>query len=87
VKKTAKRDITLVYGEDWIGVYADGELLRQNHDVSVGEFCEALGWKVKHVAADPEWLERNGTLPQKLREVKKEKPSGISAFAQMLGLE
>jgi len=69
---------TIVYGDDWTGLYADGSLLAEGHSLSTHE---VLDWarshgpvaKVEEVHADTSWLEDCGNLPGQLREVRVQK--------------
>lgn len=69
--------ITVASADDWIGVYADGELIHEGHSVDLTYFISYimplaginLGWEVKN--ADEDWLvEDVGNFPTDLAEVK-----------------
>jgi hypothetical protein len=62
--------ITLVYGEDWIGIYRDGKLIVQGHQFSECEVLEALGYEYESVNANGKWLCERGNLPKSLDDVK-----------------
>jgi hypothetical protein len=62
--------ITYVRGQDWEGLYIDGELVEEGHSICVEEVVEALGFTCERIMADQEWLEDRGDLPYCLGEVK-----------------
>ncbi|MBW3113530.1 hypothetical protein KYJ26_16875 [Bacillus sp. MCCB 382] len=69
-------EIVIVSGDDWEGIYVDGGLEYEDHEVyqylpdvicdyKTFESCEE-----KHLNSEGiEWLELHGRLPQKLSEV------------------
>lgn len=64
--------ITLVQGDDWQGLYADGSLLDEGHEITIKQLCDAMGIECEVVTPDQEWLEDRGSLPDDLSEVKSE---------------
>ena len=64
--------ITLVRGQDWEGLYADGTLLDEGHEITVKQLCDAMGIECEVVTPNQEWLEDLGSLPDDLFEVKVE---------------
>jgi hypothetical protein len=66
-------DVTFVDGDDWDGIYVDGNLKVENHCLDIGELCEATGIKVNIIAPDEDWLAENGSLPELLKDVKEYK--------------
>ena len=66
--------ITIVSGDDWEGVYRNGRLVCEGHIVNCYEALRSLGYPVKCVTADQDWLEDNGRLPDRLSEVVEAKP-------------
>jgi hypothetical protein len=64
-------DVTIVWGEDWEGLYIDGELKAQGHLISAKDVLDALGLELDEIEADGDWLGERGDLPQKLEEVKR----------------
>lgn len=75
------KSITFVEGDDWRGIYIDGELYREGHSHSASDIVEALfdaadGVEEEElfsvVYADLQWLYDEGSLPQKLEDVKVE---------------
>ena len=63
--------ITLVRADDWEGVYFDGELVHQHHSIDVEDILQLLDIKVDRVHPDQNWLDRRGSLPKRLRDVKR----------------
>ena len=61
--------IVLVRGEDWVGLYKEGNLLTENHSLSIDEVLTALGIEHDVLWADDEWLNERGWLPNKLTNV------------------
>ena len=59
-------------GDDWNGLYLDGVLVQQGHEVSVRSVLKALGIECEEVWCDNEWLEGQGELPAALDEVVRE---------------
>lgn len=56
---------------DWQGLYIDGKLVMENHQLGLYEVLDAIGIKYKYVQADADWLSSVGRLPEKLSLVKK----------------
>lgn len=70
--ETSQTSITHVLGDDWAGVYVNGELFCEGHSVSHWDWLallEKLGFSAGQVEADTAWLEDNGRLPAKLTDV------------------
>lgn len=65
-----KIDIKIVDGDDWSGLYINGELKDEGHSLRVSEVLEILGFKVETFEADYDWLEEMGSLPKKFSQVK-----------------
>jgi hypothetical protein len=65
-----KTKLTIVSGEDWKGIYADGKLLSEGHSLNIREILENLGYDVDDFDVNQEWLENEG-LPKDLKKVKK----------------
>jgi hypothetical protein len=68
--------MTFVWGDDWSGVYIDGELVDEGHSISAYSAAEIAiekratelqGWP-----CDIEWLHDQGSLPKLLSDVKRE---------------
>ncbi|HJY98116.1 MAG TPA: hypothetical protein VJ227_00145 [Patescibacteria group bacterium] len=69
-----EHSITLVYGEDWEGLYVDGRLYTQDHRISVTDVFDvlsSLGIKIKaeQIECDYEWLEEKGGFPTDIADV------------------
>lgn len=72
------KQVVLVGGDDWEGLYIDGVLYRQNHSLYPRDILEALeeadvDLMISFVKAKERWLEKVGRLPLLLKNVKKEK--------------
>ena len=67
------KEVTIVYGDDWEGLYVDGKLVAQNHSVSAISALESLGFSVNQKEVDYAWLLDEGNLPDSLSDVKMEK--------------
>jgi hypothetical protein len=61
--------LTVVTGDDWSGLYVDGEWMAEGHHVEAEDVCRALGISVDFLEAHQEWLDRRGALPSKLHNV------------------
>ena len=66
------KSIILVDGDDWIGLYVDGVLTDEGHDVTIQELC----WRVKdepftisYETCDPDWICEVGNFPHKIEDV------------------
>lgn len=66
----AELKITVITGEDWEGLYVNGELVRQGYRVTLKDVLEIFGLSLKVVDCDEDWLGARGGLPAKLSEVK-----------------
>lgn len=62
----ASSGLTYVYGDDWCGLYRDGQLLSQGHSFGSCELLELVGLDVQHLEADPDILSVEGALPDSL---------------------
>jgi hypothetical protein len=62
--------VTYVVGNDWEGLYVDGEIVNQGHTLRLQDLAEALKIDLHTVEPDDEWLGKVGHLPQKLSKVK-----------------
>jgi hypothetical protein len=68
-----KQKINFVNAEDWAGLYIDGKLVLEDHNLHWGQVLEALGIDYESDTIDEEWMEKWGRLPSKFKEVKLEK--------------
>lgn len=72
-------NIALVSGDDWQGLYLNGELVMQNHSLRLVDVLQCLTDRCddicdfKQITADEEWLESWGNLPQRLDAVEESK--------------
>lgn len=64
--------VTYVYGDDWDGVYIDGELRWEGHSISPMELLELVGIAPKSITADYDWLCEHANLPKLLKDVVRE---------------
>ena len=64
------RDIVIVHGDDWMGVYVNGKRVAENHSIYGDEMLAALGIEFEYRTADSEWLDEHGRLPDELSDVK-----------------
>lgn len=62
------KKITFVYADDWMGLYIDGELVRENHSLEPDDVLLELGIKYDDFWAE---VEDGGRLPKKLKDVKR----------------
>ena len=65
--------ITLVSnGDDWEGLYVDGELVVEGHSITARDMANALGADMENVYVSYEWLGgKVNTLPQRLSKIPK----------------
>lgn len=68
--------IDYVFGSDWCGLYANGELVMEGHSMNALDVLEwvrdedvAIG-SIATMQADDAWLEERGDLPKHIRDVK-----------------
>ena len=61
--------VTLVKADDWAGLYLDGKLIEQGHDIRIDDLLRHLGIKAEILWANDEWLNKLGGLPTNLEEV------------------
>ncbi len=65
------KKFVLVRGDDWEGLYIDGELRYQHHEVPVENIIYHLGLdNFEFHNVDDDWLFEQGELPDKLHRVK-----------------
>ncbi len=62
--------ITIVYGDDWEGLYLNGVLVTENHSLHVGEVLEALEISCGYEETDREWMDERRCLPRLLDDCK-----------------
>lgn len=62
--------ITWVMGDDWSGLYVDGERKIQGHSITARDVFEALNISPTVVYPDEKWLEDIGSLPSQLTAVR-----------------
>ena len=69
-KPAKKLQVTHVSGDDWEGIYIDGKLVEEGHNVQLRDFAKHVGITLQEIEADLEWLEDEGSLPEVLLDVK-----------------
>ena len=57
-------------GDDWEGLYVDGELATEGHQLIIEDLADVLGIEIEDKYANIDWLEERGSLPNKLEDVK-----------------
>ncbi len=63
--------LTLVSnGDDWEGLYVNGELACEGHEVSPEDVAAVFERHLDRIYVDPFWLQQRGYLPKNLTEVK-----------------
>ena len=62
--------IVIVNGDDWKGIYIDGQLKYEGHSIRPMDIFNVLDIDFKEFECDLEWLEEQGNLPKNLNEVK-----------------
>lgn len=66
-----KPKVTIVDGDDWIGLYLDGVLVEEGHSLHLEAVLRELQVPCHRIDADQEWLEEMGRLPVELEDVKR----------------
>ena len=69
VLDTEKPNVAIVEADDWAGLYLDGKLIEQGHDIRIDDLLRHLGIKAEILWANDEWLNKLGGLPTNLEEV------------------
>lgn len=65
-----ERDITIVTGEDWQGLYINGVLVYEGHQIDIMTFCELVfDFWPRLIWCDDDWLEEQMCFPVKLEDV------------------
>jgi hypothetical protein len=62
--------LALVTGDDWEGLYVNGQLAVEGHKVSVRDALCAIGHYLDVREADNDWLDDRGCLPENWTSVK-----------------
>lgn len=55
---------------DWYGLYKDGKLVMEDHELSASQVLNALGIVIEHREAKEDWVENRGNFPVLLKDVK-----------------
>ena len=62
--------VAFVHCDDWEGLYIDGKLVREGHNVEVDDLpAETLGISIECIYPNDDWLPDGGRLPKDLSEV------------------
>lgn len=61
---------TYIVGDDWEGIYIDGKLIEEGHNISPKNLLKKLGYVVETFEPDYDWLDGEGYLPEDLKDVK-----------------
>ena len=62
--------VVIVDGDSWKGLYIDGELVLEDHRLSLVKVIEAVtGECPECVEADFDWIAERGAFPRKLSDV------------------
>lgn len=65
------KTLTLVTNhDDWEGIYLDGRILDQGHQIDWETVLSSLGFTLETQDADYDWLADEGCLPEKLEDCK-----------------
>lgn len=71
-----KKEVVLVKGDDWEGIYINGRLIFENHSLSAKEIFRILGFDI--IDVDDQWLGDRGSFPENISEVKKEEKNKMN---------
>jgi len=67
--------ITIINGDDWKGLYIDGKLVFENHQLEVDDFCQHCNIEAEFIEPDEQWFEQRliegSYLPENLVDVKR----------------
>lgn len=63
-------NIVLVVGDDWEGLYVNGQLAVEGHSLTVRDVCACIGIELQTRGCDEDWLHDEGALPIELGDVK-----------------
>jgi hypothetical protein len=69
--QTDKPRVILVCGDDWQGLYINGKLVEEGHNIPLDEIFKYLGIEGRSITVNDEWLQEQGRLPENLDEVEK----------------
>jgi hypothetical protein len=70
-KKAKNHKFVLVEADYWVGLYVDGKLVEQHHDIDLADYLRKYGVDIRTKFAynDPQVI-MSGTLPDSLKDVK-----------------
>lgn len=74
VEKVLNKEVVVLLGDDWSGIYVDDKLVYENHSIPLHELAKAIGFKLVHVDSEKEaWAEYDYRCPRQLAEFKQPK--------------
>lgn len=71
--------ITLVNGDEWVGLYIDDKLVIENHSLRPREILQSIKdafgidaylFQYEELTPDEDWLSERGRLTKKLKDVR-----------------
>jgi hypothetical protein len=71
ILQTSHPQIAFVDGDDWEGLYLNGKLVKEGHNIRTDDLLCYLGFDAEYLYADDEWLAEQGRLPENLEDVKR----------------
>lgn len=69
MKTASEQEVLLVSGDDWEGIYVDGKIHVQGHQVRLEDFARIFGIELKHKGVGSGWLYDEGHLPYNLEDI------------------
>ena len=67
-------NIIIADADDWCGLYVDGKLVMEDHDITASDVCPLIvGHTLEayiHKEVDFDWLSDIGNFPETIEEVK-----------------
>ncbi len=67
-------EVVIVDADDWQGLYVNGKLQYENHEIRPDEILKILGINYRIIECDSNWIEnQGGRLPKNLEMVKSRK--------------
>jgi len=69
-KKVVERQVVVLDGDDWSGLYIDGKLVYENHRILLHELAKHLGFKIINVPGEKAWESYGYQCPEALEDFK-----------------
>jgi len=69
-EKNKMPKVVIVEGDDWKGLYVDGKLEYEDHNITPKKVLDVLGIELGIMECDLNWLFERGDMPKNLSEVK-----------------